>query len=341
MSRYVRAALLGAAVFAIPAALNLVLARQRRNLVSGLSGEGCEHYWPFGNLYYEARGEGTPVVLMHGIGAGESSFEWRRNFDALAEHHKVYAFDLPGFGKSARRDMTYTADLYVTALQDFLRDVVGEAAMVVASSLSGAYAAQLAAMRPELITRLVLICPTGLEKLRDSNLLAGRAAYGLFSLPAIGASLYNGIASYNYIESYLRENVYVDSVQVTPALVEHYYRYAHQPNAQFALRSFLSGLLNCDITESYPRLTQPILVCWGRYARETPVENAQRFLKDNPNARLRIFENSGLLPNDEEWEDFNDAVLTFMSAKELPQLLPSPVAAIPPGTSQEHTSKNV
>ena len=341
MSRYLRAALLGATAFAIPTAINLVLARQRRELVSGLSGEGCEHYWPFGNIYYEVRGEGSPVVLMHGIGAGESSFEWRRNFDALAEHHKVYAFDMPGFGKSARRDMAYTADLYVTALQDFLRDVVGEPAMVVASSLSGAYAVQLAAMRPELIERLVLICPTGLEKLRERVPVASQAAYGIFSLPAIGASLYNGIASYKYIESYLRENVYVDPVWVTPALVEHYYQYAHQTNAQFVLRSFLSGLLNCDITETYPRLAQPILVCWGRYARETPVENAQRFLKDNPNARLRVFENSGLLPNDEEWEDFNDAVLTFLNARELPQLLPSPAAALPPGATQEHTSKNV
>ena len=158
-----------------------------------------------------------------------------------------------------------------------------------------------------------MICPTGLEQLRQRVPVASQAAYGILSLPAIGTSVYNGIASYKYIESYLRENIYVDPVRVTPALVEHYYRYAHQPNAQYVLRSFLAGLLNCDITDAYPRLTQPLLVCWGRHARETPVEYAQRFLKDNPNARLRVFENSRLLPNDEEWEDFNAAVLMFAS----------------------------
>ena len=45
------------------------------------------------------------------------------------------------------------------------------------------------------------------------------------------------------------------------------------------------------------------------------MEYAQRFLKDNPNARLRVFENSRLLPNDEEWEDFNAAVLMFVSGE--------------------------
>ncbi len=315
MSRLLKAALLGAAAFAVPAAINLAIDRARRVLPAALVEGGCEYPWPFGDIYYQVKGEGSPVVLIHGVGAGESSYEWRHNFEALAAHHTVYAFDLPGFGKSARRDITYTADLYVTAILDFLRDVVKEPASVVASSLSGAYAVRAAAMRPELIERLVLICPTGLETLRERKPGFSQAAYGIFSLPAIGTTLYNGIASYKYIENYLRTHIYADPLHVTPALVEHYYQFAHQPNAQYVLRSFLAGLLNEDITDAYARLTQPLLVCWGRYARETPVENARRFVHDNHGARLRIFEHSGLLPNDEEWEDFNDMALEFLSAR--------------------------
>lgn len=314
MSRLLKAALLGTAAFAVPAAINLAIDRARRALPAALAEGGCEYPWPFGGIFYQVKGEGSPVVLIHGVGAGESSYEWRHNFDALAAHHTVYAFDLPGFGKSARRDITYTADLYVTAIIDFLRDVVKEPANVIASSLSGAYAARAAAIRPELIERLVLICPTGLETLRKRKPGFSQAAYGIFSLPAISTTLYNGIASYKYIESYLRTHIYADPLHVTPALVEHYYQFAHQPNAQYVLRSFLAGLLNEDITDAYARLTQPILVCWGRHARETPVENARRFVQDNPAARLRVFEHSGLLPNDEEWEDFNDMVLEFLSA---------------------------
>ncbi len=162
----------------------------------------------------------------------------------------------------------------------------------------------------------MLICPTGLQQLRRPLPGVSQAVYGLFSLPALGKSVYNGIASYNYIESYLRENLYVDPTRVTPALVEHYYQSAHQPGAQYALRSFLAGLLDCDLTAVYPQVTQPILICWGRYARQSPVENAQAFVEQGQHARLRIFEHSGMLPHDEEADDFNHTAINFFSATE-------------------------
>ena len=130
MSRFLRAALLGAAAFAIPAALNLVLSRQRRELVNTLClATAASTLGRSATSHIRCGGKGTPLVLIHGVGAGESSYEWRHNFEALAERYQVYAFDLPGFGKSARRNSTYTADLYVTALIDFLRDVVKEPAV--------------------------------------------------------------------------------------------------------------------------------------------------------------------------------------------------------------------
>jgi pimeloyl-ACP methyl ester carboxylesterase len=337
MNRLWRAALLTGVAFAIPAAINTIIGRQRRELLNALPGDGGDYAWPMGHIYYQERGMGQPLVMIHGIGAGESSYEWRHNFDALSEQFHVYAFDLPGFGKSARRDVNYTSDLYVLAIMDFLRDVVKQPAYVMTSSLSGAYAVKLAAMRPELIERLVLVCPTGLETLNSRMPVVSQAAYGLFSLPAIGASVYNGIASYASIEAYMRENLYVDPTRVTPALVEHYYQSAHQQGAQYTLRSFLAGLLNCDINADYPRLEQQIMIVWGRHARMTPVENAQQFLKQNPNTRLRVFENSGLLPHDEERDDFNDAVAMFLNTKEAHNLLTVPATGLEP-ESAEHES---
>jgi len=312
MKRFVRAALLAGAAFAVPTAINMVIAKRRRALPPALPGDNAEYAWPLGAISYQERGEGKPVVLVHGIGAGESSYEWRRNFDALAEHYHVYALDLPGFGRSEHRRQTYTADLYVTALLDFLRDVVGAPAHIIASSLSGAYAVRLAAIRPELVERLVLICPTGLERLRNRYPGLSQAAYAALSVPAFGEAIYNGIASVRYIEAYLRENVYYNAAHVTPSVTEHYYQSAHRPGGRYVLRSFLSGLLNCDITQEYPEIQQPQLIVWGRQATMTPVENAQKFVELNPKARLRIFENSRFLPHDEEAEDFNAAVLTFL-----------------------------
>ena len=323
MNRAARFALLAGAAFAVPAAINLAIALRRRPLEPALPGDSGEYAWPLGSIAYQVRGEGPPLVLIHGVGAGESSYEWRHNFDALSEHFRVYALDLPGFGRSARRDIAYTADIYITALLDFMRDVVQAPACVMASSLSGAYAVKLAALRPELVERLVLVCPTGLERLLRPLPVLSPLAYSAFSIPAYGESFYNGIASRSYIESYMRQNLYLDPARVTPTLVDHYYRSAHQPGGQYALRSFLSGLLTCNVNEIYPEIEQPLLVVWGRQAKVTPVEDARAFYERNPNTRLRIFEESGMLPHDEEAPAFNTAVTEFLKTEKLPPRIPA------------------
>ena len=312
MNKMWRAALLTGAAFAVPAAVNLAIARGRRELLQALPGDDGEYAWPMGRIAYQVRGNGPPLVLVHGIGAGESAYEWRCNFDALSSSFCVYALDLPGFGKSARPNLNYTADLYLLALIDFLRDVVQQPAYVIASSLSGAFVAKLAYLRPELIEKLVLVYPTGLEKLQNRPPIWSQLAYGAFSLPAIGPSIYNGIASYGYIESYLRQNLYVDPTRVTRALVEHYYQSAHQPGGHYALRSFIAGLLNCDLTDAWPELQQPILLAWGRHAKLTPIQNARAFLDTNNHARLKVFELSGL----RDAGAFNAAVTTFLTGRE-------------------------
>lgn len=323
MNRAARFALLAGAAFAVPAAINLALAIRRRPLEPALPGDSGEYAWPLGSIAYQVRGEGRPLVLVHGIGAGESSYEWRQNFAALSEHFKVYALDLPGFGRSERRDVAYSADIYITAILDFIRDVVQESASILASSLSGAYAIKLAALRPELIDRLVLVAPTGLERLLRPLPVLSPMAFGAFNIPAYGESIYNGIASRGYIESYLRQNLYVDPARVTPPLVDHYYRSAHQPGGQYALRSFLSGLLTCDVNQVYPEIRQPVLIVWGRQAKVTPVEDARAFYDKNPGARLRIFEESGMLPHDEEAAGFNAAVTEFLKTVSLPPRVPA------------------
>ena len=323
MNRAARFALLAGAVFAVPAAINFAIAMRRHPLEPALPGDSGEYAWPLGAIAYQVRGEGPPLVMIHGVGAGESSYEWRHNFAALSEHFRVYAVDLPGFGRSARRDIAYTADIYITAMVDFIRDVVQEPSHILASSLSGAYAVKLAALRPELVERLVLIEPTGLERLLRPLPVLSPLAFGAFNIPAYGESIYNGIASRSYIESYLRQNLYVDPARVTPSLVDQYYRSAHQPGGQYALRSFLSGLLTCDIQKIYPELQRPVMIVWGRQSKVTPIEDARAFYEQNPNARLRIFEESGMLPHDEEAPAFNAAVMEFLNTVTLPPRLPA------------------
>ena len=67
-------------------------------------------------IYLAEKGNGAPVVLLHGGGPGASGVSnYSRNIDALAEHFRVIVPDMPGYGRSAkgvdRRDpFGYLAD---------------------------------------------------------------------------------------------------------------------------------------------------------------------------------------------------------------------------------------
>src|SRR5258708_862581 len=62
-------------------------------------------------LHYIERGDGPPVVFLHGNGAMIQDLESSGVLDLTAERHRVVAFDMPGFCHSDRpRDRTWTPD---------------------------------------------------------------------------------------------------------------------------------------------------------------------------------------------------------------------------------------
>jgi len=53
-------------------------------------------------IIYNVAGNGQSLLLVHGINAGASNYEWRKNFAQLARYFKVFALDLPGFARFDR-----------------------------------------------------------------------------------------------------------------------------------------------------------------------------------------------------------------------------------------------
>ncbi|HEY7833287.1 MAG TPA: alpha/beta fold hydrolase, partial [Ktedonobacterales bacterium] len=293
------------------AAANRLIAMTAGETYSVLGGEEGRFAWQHGGRQYDiryvVRGRGAPLLLVHGIYAGASSFEYRRVFEPLSEQFRVYALDLLGFGLSARPALRYAPALYIQLLQDFSRQVMGAAdhpVTVVASTLSGAYAVRAAAEQPDLYARLVLIEPVGLETRAAARANPLRqAACGALRSPVLGQALYNLVASRASIRYFLRRQVYANPAAVTPALVDYYHTAAHQPGARYAPASFISGLLDTPIATAYAGLTQPILLIWGARARLTPLDQARGFRQRNPHAEIRVFD-CGALPQDEMPEEF-------------------------------------
>ncbi len=305
--------LAGGAGVAALAALNAAI---QRNVSepdeSALGGNARFYNWKHGRVFYKTAGAehaGPPLVFVHGVGAGASSFMWRKNFDDLARDFRVYAFDLLGFGFSDKPTAApYSADLYVELIADFLHDVAGHPANVIASSLGAAYAIRVADEHPELIKALVLNAPTGADNLNRRPGMAGAAFYGLLQSPVLGTSFYNVMASERSIRDYARTNLFYDHRRVTDRLVTNFYATSHQPGAQHAIAAFLSGYLNTDTRAPFARLTQPIVLVWGKQDATTSMEKRIALLELNKQARLEIFDYCRMMPEQEHPEKFNALV---------------------------------
>jgi pimeloyl-ACP methyl ester carboxylesterase len=304
---WLRAALGLAAGAGTLAALNRLIAMSAGEDYSVLDGEEGHYAWEHGDIYYTVRGRGAPLLLVHGMYAGASSFEYRRVFAPLSTEFRVYALDLLGFGLSARPPLVYTPALYIQLIQDFARQVMGgidHPISVVATSLSAAFTIRAAATHPDLFDRLVLIEPTGLETHTASRLTPWRwVTRGLLRTPVLGQTLYNLIASRRGIRTFLTRQVYAQPAAVTSSLIDYYHVTAHQPGARFAPASFLSGALDTPVAAAYEALEQPILLAWGKDARIAPLEQVRAFRQANPRAELLVFD-CGALPQDERPDDF-------------------------------------
>ncbi len=305
--------LAGGAGMAALAALNAAIQRNASEPDdSALGGEAHFYRWKHGRVFYKTSGAenaGAPVVFIHGIGAGASSFMWRKNFDDLAQDFRVYAIDLLGFGFSDKPAVaSYSADLYVELLTDFIREVCGYPVNVIASSLGAAYAIRVADEHPELINAMVLNGPAGADALNRRPGMAGAAFYGLLQSPVLGTSFYNVMASERSIRDYARDNLFYDHHRVTDRLVTNLYATSHQPGAQHAIAAFLSGYLNTDTRAPFARITQPVVLVWGKQDNTTPIEKGIALLDLNPHARLEVFDYCRMMPEQEQPERFNALV---------------------------------
>ncbi len=286
-------------------------------LSGALGGETRYYRWWGEDLAYTVAGDpgAEPLVLVHGIYAGASSFEFRKNFGELSESFRVYALDLLGCGMSGRPRKRYEPEDVTSQIEDFVREEVGERAHLVASSLSGALAIPAAVRSPRLFKKLVLVCPTGYASLDRRSGLLGDAIYWLFLAPVIGDSLYHAIVSRRGIRYYLARMAYHDESFVTEDLIESYYRAGHGRGAKYFPAAFVAGKLNIGVADYWPRVPHPSLICWGYEAKTTPVQEAEDFLQQNPRSEPRIFKDAALLPQDERADTFNREVREFLLPK--------------------------
>ena len=297
------------------AIVNKFTESQAGELDTVLTGEERRYPWKYGDLFYQVKGDrnAKPLLLIHAISPGASSYQWRKNIDALAGQFRVYSVDLLGFGLSDRPAIDYTAEDFADLISDFVREVIHKPTVVVAHGLSSAYVIADAYRTPEFFERLVLVAPRETLLQETTPGLDKTALKFVLRIPILGQSVYNLLTARWAIGNYYARKNYSNPALVTDALVEYVFTSAHQSNARFPVASLFGNSLEMDVRESLAHLQVPVMTVWGR-DEEAALETSDAFKHVNSRIETRIQDNCSQQPQDEQANKFNDLIREFAGA---------------------------
>ena len=276
---------------------------------------------PFGQLVYYKGGpaEGPPLLLIHSINAAGNSYEVKPLFEHYAAQRPVYSLDLPGFGFSDRRDRIYTPQLMtdaIVAMVERIRATHGAFPIdAIALSLSSEFLARAATVHPKHFRSLGLISPTGFESKLEREGEAGEtfgkpAVRDVVSFPFWGRALFDGLVSKPSMRYFLQKTW--GSKDIDEGLFQYDYLSAHQPGAEHAPFSFVSGFLfSKDALSLYKELVLPVFMSHGirgdfvDFTKKSEVEG-------RPNWTVQVFR-TGALSHFEKLDEVTAAYDSFLA----------------------------
>ena len=268
--------------------------------------------------YYLSSGpeDGTPVILLHGLGG--STFSWRENMDALAEAgYRAIALDRPGFGLT---DKPLNFDYGHANQADFtvgFMDALGiEQAVLVGHSAGGSVIAHTAARHPERVRALVYVDGAVGD---DTN--RPEWVGGLVSFPPITRwvqVLAPVIVSPERFTDLLA-SAYGPEFTVTPEVDAGYARVLQTQDWQ----NGLVGLVRDASGNTLPRaevasVDAPTLITWGELDTWIPLAQGEALRDLLPGAEWRTYPDAGHLPMEEAPDAFNRDLIAFLDT--LPEL---------------------
>ncbi|HYQ62305.1 alpha/beta fold hydrolase [Actinophytocola sp.] len=257
-------------------------------------------------IAFERRGDGSPLVLLHGIGHRWQA--WAPVLDALSAEHDVIAVDLPGFGASPLlpEGRGYDMPNAVQACADIFADLGLGRPHVAGNSLGGAISLELASRG--LVSSATALAPAGFWNARDR-------AWALRALTMIRSS--------GRTPAWLRA-AFVRNRYFRMAAGSMLYGHPSRMTAETMLADLLSmvGARGFDLvaeagreyTFAAPEPTVPVAVGWGTRDRILWPRQARRAAALLPKARHVWLYRAGHVPMIDEPAQVASLILATCAA---------------------------
>ncbi|HEX3418291.1 MAG TPA: alpha/beta hydrolase [Stellaceae bacterium] len=234
-------------------------------------------------IRYMEAGQGTPLVHLHGAGG----MRLTPGHDLLAQHHRVIAFEMPGFGSSPENIRTRTtAELAGTTAAAVSNLGIGKFNLM-GTSFGAKVALWLAVEQPERIEALVLEAPAAIRPVGSE--------------PPSGSP------------EEMARRLYAHPERLAPLPVP-------DPAIQAKTRALVARLRgpdrDTDLETEMRRLYTPTLVLFGTLDRVIPPEMGRFYKELLPNCHLVFVYDAGHAISAERPEAFTEVTVDFLERRE-------------------------
>jgi pimeloyl-ACP methyl ester carboxylesterase len=260
-------------------------------------------------LFYVVKGEGEPLILMHGYGAG--IWVWEKQIDFLSRFYRVYALDLIGHGYSERPRVDYTPETYIQCVKSFMDEAGIQQATLIGNSMGGGVAWAMALVFPERVKKIVLINSAPPDVLGQVKNESFRTLVAIKDIPIL-PYLIVASRSKRSIKWLLQECV-ADIKTITPEVLDRQYQLSRIKGTTWALYStFKNAGKALAFKDRLGQMRHPTLLLWGRRDLIFPPSVGEDLHREIGNSKLILIDGSGHIPMWETPEVVNPAILSFL-----------------------------
>jgi 2-hydroxy-6-oxonona-2,4-dienedioate hydrolase len=243
---------------------------------------------------YIEKGEGKPIIILHGLMGGLSNFQGVFEYFS-SKKYKVIIPELPVENTPILKTNVATFSKFVKDFIDFknLKDVI-----LLGNSLGGHVGLLFTRDFPELVSGLII---TGSSGLYEKSMMGD-------GYPKRG--------NYEYIQN-KTEEVFYDPKIATKEIVDEVFAGVNDREKLFKTLSLAKSAIRHNMTDDLPKMDTNTLIIWGKQDIVTPPNVAEEFNSLLPNSELSWIDKCGHAPMMEHPKDFNIIMENWLSKNNL------------------------
>ncbi len=258
------------------------------------------------DVHCRITGKGTPILLLHD--AQSSLHTWAGWTEALSDKYQVISVDLPGFGLTGPHPRgSYSAFMYAGFIDSLVATLGLKKFHLAGNGLGAQIAWFYAADHPTRLDKLILLDPPGFEPKSTPWVI------WLARTPVLNGIM-RTITPRSFIKIMLQD-IYADDAQVTDSLVQRHFDLLRRPGNRKAFIDRASVSDNRPPVDIIERINTPTLILWGAEDTRISPEYAYEFHRRIHGSFLRIYQNTGHWPQEENPEGTVEDVQAFLEGK--------------------------